>query len=100
MHTGVHIDPTLSLSIPSTTQLRLAPSDDHHLSSQSVVYYEYHNCYSSQVVPKPETNQVVRTTPKRPSKNTASLATIVMVVKMDMPDTDQKYNTSCSDPIQ
>ena len=32
MHTGC-IDPTLSLSMPSTTQLRLAPSDDHHLSS-------------------------------------------------------------------
>ena len=27
------IDPTLSLSMPPTTQLRLAPSDDHHLSS-------------------------------------------------------------------
>ena len=32
MHTGV-LDPTLSLSMPPTTQLRLAPSDDHHLSS-------------------------------------------------------------------
>ena len=32
MHTGC-IDPTLSLSMPPTTQLRLASSDDHHLSS-------------------------------------------------------------------
>ena len=27
------IDPTLSLTMPPTTQLRLAPSDNHHLSS-------------------------------------------------------------------
>ena len=34
MHTA-SIDPTLSLSMPPTTQLRLTPSDDHHLSSRS-----------------------------------------------------------------
>ena len=33
----VCIDLTLSLSIPPTTQLRLAPSDDHHLSSCNTV---------------------------------------------------------------
>ena len=32
-----YIDPTLSLSMPPTTQLRLAPSDDHHLSSSELV---------------------------------------------------------------
>ena len=35
MHTGC-IDPTLSLSMPPMTQLRLAPNDDYHLSS---IYY-------------------------------------------------------------
>ena len=33
MHTGLH-NPTLSLSMPPMTQLRLAPSDDYHLSSR------------------------------------------------------------------
>ena len=35
MHTA-SIDPTLSLSMPPTTQLRLDPSDDHHLSSGTI----------------------------------------------------------------
>ena len=34
MHIWASIVPSLSLSMPPTTQLRLAPSDDHHLSSR------------------------------------------------------------------
>ena len=39
------IDPTLSLSMLPTTQLRFAPSDDHHLSSLICIHFTYLDKY-------------------------------------------------------